>query len=420
MPVEVVPELAYRDGPLSAEAMESALRRLRELGGYDGLLHFHNPTLGKNPSWMPMVNQLAADGQAMLLQIHDFGEDHRWLPGRQPAEHATYYPCGGRIHWLVLHPDDRSVLLAAGLGPDDISVLPNPVSEPVYGSLPRARDGKTRVLYPARGIRRKNLGEFLLLAALAPPTWEFRASLPPIGKAQARHFHRWRRWASCLGINVLLGMGPGDHRPDLVLSTSVREGFGYALAEPWLASVPATGRYPGRWLSGDDATPLPHVPGLYHSLKIPTAWIQKSVWMRAVLDSPLEPDAKELLMQRFNGAAIDFAELPESGQRHVLRRVVADRESAATAIAIQGIDGRSFTPASWLAEAVGIQSEFASRMAGKILSAFSPQQSGETLRGIAERVRTARGGLRGHADAAMVAKAFAGAEHFRFLCLPPP
>lgn len=420
VPVRVIPELGYRSHPLPPSALESVVRQLGDLAGPQGILHFHNPTLGKNPSWMALVNQLASDGQAMLLQIHDFGEDQRWKPGSEPMDHSRYYPCGGRIRWIVLHPDDRAILLAAGLPEDEVAVLPNAVSAPAYGSLPRALAGKFRVVYPARGIRRKNLGEFLLLAALAPSSWEFRTTLPPIGEAQERSFNRWRRWAEKLGVSALLGAGPGEFRPDLVVSTSVREGFGYSFAEPWLADIPATGRHPGRWLVGNDGLPLPHPPGLYQSVRIPTRWIREAVW-RGLLGEAV-PDAaiRAVIARRLREETIDFADLPECEQRQVLRRVMENRAADGAEIAFQLVDDRWLSPLEWFTEATSASPVFAKSMNESIRDAFAPERLGEKLRDIATSARLSSDGLRGHADASMVPRAFSGPESFRFVRLPPP
>jgi hypothetical protein len=350
---------------------------------------------------MALINRLAVSGHALLLQVHDFGEEGRWPPGREPADHATFYPMGGRVRWLVLHPDDRAVLLAAGLNDHDVAVLPNPVSAPGYGQLPVARDGKTRVLYPARGIRRKNIGEFLLLAALAPSSWEFRSTLPPIGAAQERQFRRWQRWAGHLGNKALLGMGRGDFRPDLVISTSVREGFGYSFAEPWLAGIPATGRHPDRWLVGNEGKPLPYPVGLYHAIRVPNRWRRK--------------DPRQLV----SAPTIDFADLPEIEQRHVLREVMENPEHAREEIHFELSDGRSVHAADWFSEISPAPPERLHALATQVRSAFSPEQMGARLRDIASGAREACGGLRGHADASMVLRAFAERGPFRFLCLPP-
>ena len=419
VPVQVIPELAYRAQPLPQQSLESAVQQLGDMAGPQGILHFHNPTLGKNPSWMPMVNRLASGGQALLLQIHDFGEDGRWPAGGEPMDHATCYPRGERIRWLVLHPDDRALLLASGLEENEVALLPNPVSVPGYGTLPRARDGKFRVLYPARGIRRKNLGEFLLLAALAPSSWELRITLPPIGAAQERHFRRWVKWREKLGIRALLGMGTGDVRPDLVISTSVLEGFGYSFAEPWLADVPATGRYPGRWLVAPDGEPLPHAPGLYRAIHIPVRWIRGHVVQRAIANTLPGQRERLLVEKKFRNGRIDFADLPESEQRHVLRRILEDPEAARREIFFESTDGRSISAPVWFSEIAAHSRGPFHDMAERMRSAFSPDRMGETLRAVASRAREARGGLRGHADASMVPRIFSEPGNFRFLRLPP-
>lgn len=369
---------------------------------------------------MALVNQLARDSHPLLLQVHDFGEDGRWQPGKEPTDHAVFYPRGGRVRWLVLHPDDREVLLRAGHDEASVRVLVNPVSAPGFGDLPSAKDGKTRVLYPARGIRRKNIGEFLLLAALAPSSWEFRTTLPPIGAAQARSFARWQRWTAKLGINALLGGGWGEFRPDLVLSTSVREGFGYTFAEPWLVGIPATGRLPGRWLVGEDALPLPHPAGLYHSIRVPTHWIRARVWQRGLGAARPDVAARATIARRMEGSSIDFADLPESEQRSVLRRIVENRKAAGAEIVFRLPDGRLIPPTIWFAQVVDTSADLAQAMVETIQASFAPGRMGERLHQIAAEARTSTDGLHGYADASMVAKAFAKPECFRFLCLPPP
>ncbi|MFM7182488.1 MAG: hypothetical protein ACKO2G_13625 [Verrucomicrobiales bacterium] len=400
-PIEVVPELGYRQHPLEPDDFERILHRLASIAGLDGILHFQNPTLKKNPSWMALINRLAASGHAILLQIHDFGEDHRWRPGHEPIDHARFYPCGDRVLWIVLHPEDRAILVSAGMADDDVAVLPNLVSAPVYGTLPSADDGKVRVLYPARGIRRKNIGEFLLLATLAPSSWEFRSTLPPNGAAQERQFRRWQRWAGHLEIKALLGEGTGDYRPDLVISTSVREGFGYSFAEPWLAGIPATGRHPDRWLVGHDGQTLPHAPGLYSAIHIPTRWLRK--------------DTRPLV----SGPTIDFADLPETGQRHVLREVVGDPDVAREDFLFELIDGRRVKAVDWFSGILAQSRDSIKTMAAHMRSGFSSFHLGERLRTVASGARGARGGLRGHADASMVLRAFSKPGPFRFLRLPP-
>lgn len=418
--IEVLPALAYRDTPLDPDAFDCCLHEMAGLAGQRGVLHFHNPTLGKNPSWGAWVNRLATRGHALLLQIHDFGEDGRWPPGRPPDDHAGFYPMGNRIRWLVLNPNDRNVLLGAGMNEADVAIVPNPVAPPGYGALPPARDGKIHVLYPARGIRRKNIGEFLLLAALAPASWEFRSTLPPHGKAQERLFRRWEKWADKLGVTTWLGNGPGTVRPDVVISTSVREGFGYSFAEPWLAGVPATGRHPGRWLVGQDGVALPRPPGLYRAIRVPTLWLRPGVWRRALANAVEDVRNRDAIALRFEGDRIDFADLPESEQRHVLRRVVGNQRAASAEITFELMNDRLLDPPSWFTMAAAHSSAGVLAMAERVRLAFFPATVGGNLREIASSVRAARATLRGHADASMVSGAFSAPEDFRFLRLPPP
>lgn len=417
--VVVIPDLGYRDAALAPHALARAHDQLSALAGPRGVLHFHNPTLAKNPSLPALAARLAASGHALLLQIHDFGEDGRWPAGNKPGDHDRFYPTGPRLRWLVLHPDDRRVLIKAGIPAPETAILPNPVAPPSWGTLPPGADGRTRVLYPSRGIRRKNTGEFLLLAALAPPAWEFRLSLPPLGRAQENHFQRWRKWAGALGSNTLLGMGAGGFRPDLVLSTSTREGFGYSFAEPWRVGVPATGRHPGRWPVDGDGAALPRPPGLYQSIRVPAAWLRPGVWQHAIRDCIPDPDRQSRVARKFSTASVDFADLPESEQRQVLRRV-ARAPVEGGALRFDLIEGHAVEPAAWFAMVAGIPPAFIAAMGERVRDAFSPDRMAGALDALANEARTAEGGLRGWADASMVERHFENADTFRFLHQPPP
>lgn len=418
-PVVVIPDLGYRDAAIPNPSLVQIHDQLSELAGVRGVLHFHNPTLGKNASLVGLIERLAESGHALLLQVHDFGEDGRWAIGAEPHDHARFYPTGPRLRWLVLHPDDRRILLDAGVPEPEVVVLPNPVVPPAWGALPTRADGRRRVLYPGRGIRRKNTGEFLLLAALAPAHWEFRTSLPPLGRAQEGQFHRWQKWADMLGSTALLGMGTGDWRPDLVLSTSVREGFGYAFTESWLAGIPATGRHPGRWPVAAGGASLPQPPGLYQSLRVPAAWLREPIWRHAIRASVPSSDFQACVARKFSSASVDFADLPEGEQRQVLRRVMRSPEESA-ALRFAQVDGREVEPAAWFTGAAEIPAAQVRAMTQRVREMFSPASHQRALSDLADGVRKARGGLRGWADASMVAKSFQNAETFRFLHQPPP
>lgn len=237
----------------------------------DTLLHVHNHSLGKNASLPRALEHLAGDGWRMLLQIHDFAEDNRPENYRH-LQHAIgvsdpdelgeiLYPQSPGIHYATLTERDAEILRTAGIAEERLHTLPNPVHE--FGEMPSREEAKSRVfpvlglppearliVYPVRGIRRKNLGEMLLLSALAQDGTYFAVTLRPKNPVEAASFDRWAWLAEDLDLPCRFDTGGAyecDFKDtlaaaDAILTTSVAEGFGMVFLEAWLAGKPLIGR----------------------------------------------------------------------------------------------------------------------------------------------------------------------------------
>lgn len=169
--VEVVSALDYQAEPAVpnegastlADQLETAARRA--FGGQPpDLWHCHNHSLGKIAALPDALSELARRGHRLLLQIHDFAED-----GRPPNYTALQtaedpYPRHPNVHYATINTRDATLLKAAGLAASTVTVLPNPLAPPPTAPLAMAPAIRTPLmLYPTRGIRRKNLGEAVLL-----------------------------------------------------------------------------------------------------------------------------------------------------------------------------------------------------------------------------------------------------------------
>ncbi len=259
--VEVVPDLSYgvsavRSGPL-AQAVDAAVRR-RWRGGAD-VYHLHNHSLGKNFALPLVVQRWAEEGRKLLLQIHDFAENGRpenyrkllaELGGAAGLSRCLY-PVAPQIGYAVLNSADRQRLSFAGLDAG-CRLLPNPVCLPEgRGPVPAADLGAASLLvYPTRGIRRKNFGEALLWAAMARPGEKVVLTAGALAGDDARRHAEWQAFAEALHLPVVFDAQTLLERPavdflrgaDLCLTTSVAEGFGMAFLEPWLAGQGVCGR----------------------------------------------------------------------------------------------------------------------------------------------------------------------------------
>ncbi len=362
----VIPELDYDEG-VSAKACPAVLadrieNALREFGclADSTLLHFHNHSLGKNVSLPGAIHELAQRGFPMLLQIHDFAEDLRpanychlresLLPDE--AEHLPdlLYPQAAHIHYAVLNGRDLSVFRKAGIDEQRLHLLPNPVSAP--GPLPDRASARQRVaerlgigvderyvLYPVRGIRRKNLGE-ALLRALVNHEVAFGFTLPPLNPREQPGYIKWRTLASELNLRCCFETG-GDGGVSLtdniaacdrVLTTSLAEGFGLVFLESALSHRPLIGRDLPE-ITGNFVQHGMTFSGLQPRVDVPVEWLGRGALQdmlarsyNATLQSYRRaPLSQERLQANLDGkmpnGRIDFGDLDAEGQVRVIRKV---------------------------------------------------------------------------------------------------
>ncbi|TWT65446.1 hypothetical protein Pla123a_49140 [Posidoniimonas polymericola] len=355
------------DGPGLADAVDGVLRGV----GFtpdDTLLHSHNFALGKNASLPDALRLLAQRGYRQLLQLHDFAEDFRpsnyrhlmrATGSQSPAELAErLYPSASGMHYATLNGRDHKILLGAGVDPERLHLLSNPVIE--FHGLPPRDEARPRVcrqlgisedtrlvVYPVRGIRRKNVGELLLYSALAGPGVCHALTLAPVNPAERISYDDWCELAEELQLPCLLGIGDPLSRQgrdvefydalaasDAIITTSVAEGFGMVFLEAWLVDRPLIGRNLGR-ITSDFTEHGLRLGGLTDRLLVPGGWIDLDAAREEVLDlhswacrdfgAPVPENPTEGWTY---GPDVDFAALPRRFQADVIRHVTANPESA--------------------------------------------------------------------------------------------
>jgi hypothetical protein len=355
-PVRVVDTLAYEEqrpaaspGQLAADLQQAARAAL---GSLPDIWHVHNHSLGKNLALPGALHALAEVGQRLLLQLHDFAEDGRPLMYRRLRDVVgagdgvrlahCLYPQAGQVHYAVLNGRDRSLLAAAGMPPARLHSLPNPVqlqvaNEDVNGS--RTGDGRLW-LYPTRAIRRKNLGEFLLWAALAGAGDEFATTLGPNNPLERPAYERWVRLAGMLRLPVRFEIGtrPGVLFEDLLRSawatvtTSIAEGFGMAFLEPWLVGRAVSGRNLAE-ITTEFVRAGVDLPHLYERLEVPVEWLGQDVLEQRARQglertwsaygrSLHADDLQRALRAWIQDRQVDFGRLDEALQEQVIRTLV--------------------------------------------------------------------------------------------------
>ncbi len=360
--VEVIPGLNYRKTAyLSvADGLKEALKSKAEahFGAQPDVWHFHNHSLGKNVLLPLVTTGLAEEGGHLLLQMHDFPEDGR--PQNYVAQRSffdlesefarTLYPRAPQVHFATINRRDWGFLKAAGMKPEQLHHLPNSISgsrpDTDPSERPFSRD-KRFLLYPTRAIRRKNLGELLLLSIVFGDEFDFATSLVPDNPDWIPIHNRWRDLAVELGLPIRFGIAQdgevafGDliGWSDATVTTSIAEGFGLAFLEPWLCGKGVVGRNLPR-ITGDFEEAGIYLDHLYERIGVPLSWIDVSAlrqeandMLRQIYlayDRRLPDRAVDQTFTRWvSGDHIDFGMLNESYQTAILQRLISDPGAAA-------------------------------------------------------------------------------------------
>ncbi|MGK0185631.1 MAG: glycosyltransferase involved in cell wall biosynthesis [Verrucomicrobiales bacterium] len=347
--VRVVEGLGYGASVTSQELSQ----RLKDAAGEVDCWHFHNHSLGKNVALPDAIAALAEDGTRILLQIHDFAEDGRPANYTVAAQSDVLYPSKEGVHYAVLTGRDRSILTYAGVPEERLHLLPNPV----MNSLPKeiSDDDKVKVggrlfLYPTRGIRRKNIGEAVFLAALLKGEGvQIATSRAPLNPVWLKTHQRWEQFASerelPIAFAVVDNPAHGEHSYESwlsaargILTTSIAEGFGLAFLEPLLLEKPVIGRDLLEVTTDFRKVGL-KMSGLYQALLVPEGWVDVDA-VRDRLQELLPPHfaaygmkfSESMVARAFEVISplsrwIDFGALEEPFQEAVIQQLVDDPES---------------------------------------------------------------------------------------------
>jgi len=287
----------------------------------DTIIHAHNMNLGKNPVLTAVLNDLVSE-RRIVNHIHDFAEDR---PANMKALEdliekkfghtlsGMMYPVHKNCHYAVLNSFYVERLKQLSIPEKRVSLLPNPVA--VVNSdardimqakkrarkLLRVKPEIPNYVYPVRGIRRKNLGEFILLASLFSDKANWITTLPPLNPVEKVEYEKWKEFCAEEQIPLVFEAGEicafGEVMAlaDRCVTTSIREGFGMVFLESWMFGMPIVGR-----------------------------------------DLPVSKDFRnagikfEGLYQKLDYEGKDFAELGQEGQMKLIRKFSADPDSRNT------------------------------------------------------------------------------------------
>lgn len=424
-----VPELAYCTNakPAQADALVKNLQQAarQALGAEPDVWHIHNHSLGKNVVFADALHALANSGARILLQIHDFAEDGRPANYLRLREHISdprgLYPFGDAIQYALLNARDRSILIESGLPQELCHLLPNPVTPPDTSKESRSiqnLDTDALVLYPTRGIRRKNLGELILWAATDKDNRTFATTATPANPEHLPVHERWKTFAQERKLPVRLGLCDREgfdfatlmQAASSMISTSVAEGFGLAFLEPWLL---------GKALCGRDLPDITRdfidrgitLDTLYQRLEIPVNLIDTralcarlSAALKATYTAyhmPLPGGASQRAYASLcSGGSIDFGALDEPMQESFIETVLGSPSLR-----------ESIRPASLsVADSASI-----AQNRSRILEHYSLERYGKQLWTLYQQIAGTQSGANSSLDPKKVLEAFLKPERLQLL-----
>ncbi|MBA7670724.1 hypothetical protein ES703_78871 [subsurface metagenome] len=357
----LAPEQALSLEP-AEEGRKLAGKLLEGFGSKRSIWWVHNYHLGKNPIFTEALLQIIRSGfsQKMILQIHDFPECGRYqnLKLLQRILTQAPYPVHPDVHYAVLNSRDLNILLKAGIPSARVSLLENPIeinapaekekavlkagpAAAYLRSLPSFNPQAPLIFYPVRAIRRKNVLEAALIAKLLGESVNLMVTLPGISAPE-------RSYSDLVAKGYLSGLIKGLWRigteldgkdfsfedlagaSDLVLSSSIQEGFGYLFINALQWRLPLLARdldilaglrdlfeeYPAHFYSRI-LCPLKPIS----RKKISKAYHRKISNLKGTLARQelhrLEADLDELLKQEL----LDFSYLPPALQYSLLENL---------------------------------------------------------------------------------------------------
>ncbi|MGD9056438.1 MAG: hypothetical protein PVF38_09875 [Desulfobacterales bacterium] len=332
-----VPELAYSSvyhKPYVPEKVAATVieKIWTHFDGPCDIVHVHNPLLAKNSKFLRFLKLLQQKGLNLLLQAHDFAED-----GRARLYFHEDYPVD--CHYCVVNSRDYKILRKCGLKKQGLHQLFNCVSLPQLPPDPVAE--KPYVVYPIRAIRRKNIGEAILLSLFFDPGERLAITLPPNSAADMVSYEAWKAFAADYRLPIEFDRGLDTPFETIVcsarylLTTSITEGFGFSFLEPWLYHKYVSGR------KLDDICNDFEIRGIdlnhmYSQLMVPLKGFDAnefySQWSRTIMNTArifnIQIDAAQIRRAYetiTEGGLMDFGLLAEPYQKQVLHYLMSNK-----------------------------------------------------------------------------------------------
>lgn len=337
-----IPQLAYSaDYPHPFEPEDVADEVVRAIeshfNGPCDIVHVHNPILAKNKKFLKILKALQERGLSLFLQIHDFAED-----GRPRSYFSENYPAD--CHYSVVNSRDYRILLKSGLKKQGLHQIFNTVYRSDKPQPSAISGGGPYVVYPIRALRRKNIGESILLSFFFRGKETLAITLPPNSRADIDSYEDWKAFVSDCRLRVEFDRGLNHPYEAMVasarylLTTSITEGFGFSFLEPWLFDKMVWGRKLSDICADFEANGV-SFDHMYTNLNVPVDWFELDhfykKWKRTIQHTANlfeliidDNDIQNTFASLTADGTIDFGLLDEGFQKQVISRLVKQNAHA--------------------------------------------------------------------------------------------
>jgi hypothetical protein len=313
--------------------------KLKWKSGCD-LVHVHNPTLAKNINFLKILKELQHRGNKLFLQIHDFAEDGRSQSYFSDDEYLA------DCHYGVINSRDYDILLKTGLKKEGLHKIFNAIKPFKFNSSKASI--KEQVLYPIRAIRRKNIGEAILLSLFFKNNETLIITLPPNSPIDIKSYTGWKAFVQEKNLGVVFDAGLTHEFSELVyaskflITTSITEGFGLSFLEPWTGQKILWGRKLPEICRDFEANGI-QLDHLYNRFDVPVTWLDTAklfaVWQLsarkagAMFNVNIEDRSiKDAFETTTADKTIDFGLLNEAFQKQIISCVLSDPDNRAVLI----------------------------------------------------------------------------------------
>ena len=340
-----IPELDYDrpdQKPLDPKDVAASIIKAINLKWKSGcdLVHVHNPTLAKNKNFLKILKELQHRDIKLFLQIHDFAEDGR------PQSYFSDDEYVADCHYGVINSRDYDILLKAGLKKEGLHKIFSNIKPFKFNSS--GTSVQEQVLYPIRAIRRKNIGEAILLSLFFNNNETLMITLPPNSLIDIKSYTGWKAFVQEKNLDVVFDAGLTHEFSELVyaskflITTSITEGFGLSFLEPWTGKKILWGRKLPEICRDFEANGV-QLDHLYSRFYVPVTWLDTKklfvAWQLSARKAGAmfnfnieERSITDAFEKTTADETIDFGLLNEAFQKQIISRVLSDPANRAVLI----------------------------------------------------------------------------------------